>query len=264
MDHLTAPSLFVDVYQKLCLLLTEITNLAPSYRRMAESLNNGESKYTLKAADQLRKKLVSVQREITTLSDRIEQWGLQNDPAVTKEPHARELLVHRNIRVMAINLLHETLVDTPDIPSAEEYAELARKFKERSRREIQAQKERISAFTLKSSLSNAALGSFDTDSHKSTDVAGPTRRLKTSSSFSGLRTEDGWTPEQAGNPFNNPFLEDESELHPIQQQYLNIKNFLKQAAQAGRLEEVEILEKSLQDLDVEMKKMELDTPRGDT
>lgn len=38
MDLRTAHSVFVDVYQKLCTLLTQISNLAPSYRHMAESL----------------------------------------------------------------------------------------------------------------------------------------------------------------------------------------------------------------------------------
>jgi len=38
MDLRTAHSVFVDVYQKLCSLLTQIANLAPSYRNMAESL----------------------------------------------------------------------------------------------------------------------------------------------------------------------------------------------------------------------------------
>lgn len=38
MDLRTAHSVFVDVYQRLCSLLTQISNLAPSYRHMAESL----------------------------------------------------------------------------------------------------------------------------------------------------------------------------------------------------------------------------------
>lgn len=40
-----------------------------------------------------------------------------------------------------------------------------------------------------------------------------------------------------------------------------IFSFLEQAAQAGRLEEVKILEKNLLDLEAELKKLELPTPR---
>ena len=38
MDLRTSHSTFADVYQKLCHLLTQISNLAPSYMNMAESL----------------------------------------------------------------------------------------------------------------------------------------------------------------------------------------------------------------------------------
>ena len=67
MDLVATPSIFVDLYDKLCQLITQITNLTPSYRRMAHSLRNGESLYTVDSAVQLRKKLVSVQRAITDL-----------------------------------------------------------------------------------------------------------------------------------------------------------------------------------------------------
>lgn len=42
---------------------------------------------------------------------------------------------------------------------------------------------------------------------------------------------------------------------------INFFSYLQQAAQAGRLEEVNILEQSLIDLEAELKKLELPTPR---
>jgi hypothetical protein len=93
--------------------------------------------------------------------------------------------------------------------------------------------------------------------------------------------DSGWIPEQ--NPFQqqqrmNPFLEDElSEMHPIQQQYLITKRFLislkikyhkiplssylEQAAKAGRLDEVEMLERNLRELEIDLKQLDLETPR---
>lgn len=38
MDLRTFQSIFVEIYQKLCLMLSQISNLAPSYKNMAESL----------------------------------------------------------------------------------------------------------------------------------------------------------------------------------------------------------------------------------
>ncbi|KAH7721884.1 FYVE zinc finger family protein [Aphelenchoides avenae] len=266
-DTLSAPTLFVDVYDKMCQMLTEITNLTPSYRRMAESLGRGESKYTLKSAEQLRKKLISVQREITSLSERIEQWGLQNDPAVQRKPGTREILLHRNIRNLAISMLQEAVANIPDLPSDEEYADLVRTYKEKAKQELRALKERHESQRLTSSLSNAALSTLDSRERRSESPLSRTTkeraRLKTSASFSGLKTEEGWTPECSSNPCNNPFDDDQSQMHPVQQQYINVKSFLKQAAQAGRLEEVDILEKSLLDIEVEMKKLDLPTPRAE-
>ena len=70
------------------------------------------------------------------------------------------------------------------------------------------------------------------------------------------------------NPFQqqqklNPFLEDElGEMHPIQQQYLITKSYLEQAAKAGRLDEVEMLERNLQELEMDLKRQDLETPRA--
>jgi hypothetical protein len=66
-DLSTVSSVFIDLYTKLCSLITQINNLAPSFRYMASSLRNGESIYTLEAAIQLRKKILYLQSEITNL-----------------------------------------------------------------------------------------------------------------------------------------------------------------------------------------------------
>lgn len=80
MELRMANSVFVDVYQKLCSLLCHIAKLAPAYRNMTESLkyslfikfyrikfSNGETMYSLEAANDLRKKMIGIQREITAL-----------------------------------------------------------------------------------------------------------------------------------------------------------------------------------------------------
>ncbi|KIH59649.1 hypothetical protein ANCDUO_10109, partial [Ancylostoma duodenale] len=54
----------------------------------------------------------------------------------------------------------------------------------------------------------------------------------------------------------NPFMEEEDRLHPMFEQRDIIKGYLAQAATAGRLEEVEMLERNLKDLEGEMLKME--------
>ena len=69
-------------------------------------------------------------------------------------------------------------------------------------------------------------------------------------------------------------------MHPIAQQYIIIKgyaptfychffrfqsaffSYLKQAAEAGRQEEIVTLERNLKDLEAELKKLQIETPRA--
>ncbi|KAI1726598.1 FYVE zinc finger domain-containing protein [Ditylenchus destructor] len=267
MDLRTAHSVFVDVYQKLWTLLTQINNLAPSYRHMAESLSKGESNFTLDAATGLRNRLVSIQREITSLSERIEQWGLtDNDPLVTKRPNARETILQRNVKILAINSLHDAISTMSELPSSEQYEILKAEYKEQLVRRMEREKEQkaqASVPSLRSFPSNPMLSSFMRDKHSSSpeSFTDESRKLKPSTSLTVLKNEDGWV---SNSPIQrNPFAEDENEdLDAVQLQYLNVKSYLQQAAEAGRLEEVEILEKSLADLESEMKKMQLPTPRA--
>lgn len=66
-DLNSVSSVFIDLYAKLTTLITQINNLTPSYRRMAMSLQSGESLYTLESATQLKKKIVYIQSEIKNL-----------------------------------------------------------------------------------------------------------------------------------------------------------------------------------------------------
>lgn len=126
-------SIFKDLYEKLCQLLIEASNLAPSFKRMVTSLQNGESLYTLDAAVNLRKKLAAIQHEIQTLIERIEKWGLNDDP-MAERPTPREFILRANIRFNSLISLKESFQDLSEPPSLEEYKQLQIKHRERLRR----------------------------------------------------------------------------------------------------------------------------------
>ncbi|CAD5219274.1 unnamed protein product [Bursaphelenchus okinawaensis] len=259
MDLGAALPVFVDLYDKLCTLITQISNLAPSFRRMANSLSQGEGLYTLSSANQLRKKLISVQREIIDLSERLESWGMNNDPIAPIPPTPREMIVQKNIRYLAMNQLQDVMMDMPDLPSDEEYKVLHEQHKKRASEQSEMEKRQLRPSPSNPQLSRATVSEVNLD-HSSRP------HLKASVSFSGLRTEDSWTPDPMQHlGHKNPFFEDEeaADMHPVAQQYLIIKGYLKQAAQAGRLEEVEMLEKNLIDLEDELSNLNLATPRVD-
>lgn len=64
-------------------------------------------------------------------SERIEKWGLDNDPIAPRKPTPREMIVQRNIRILAINNLQNIITSMPEIPNEEEYARLHKLHKEK-------------------------------------------------------------------------------------------------------------------------------------
>uniref|UniRef100_A0A915CYU8 FYVE-type domain-containing protein n=1 Tax=Ditylenchus dipsaci TaxID=166011 RepID=A0A915CYU8_9BILA len=184
MDLRTGFSAFVDVYQELCTQLSQVKSLAPSYKRMAESINKGEMIYSASAANELEKKLSTIHHKITFLGEQIEQWGVSSGSSSPSKRNVRELVLQRNIKILALNSLNDAIAAMPEIS-------------------IQCNQ-------------SAKISEASADEH--------------------------------------------TELNVVQQQYLNIKSYLADAAHSGRLEEVEILEKSLAELGLELRNMDLPTP----
>lgn len=133
MDQLQTPSIFKDMYEKLCQLLKNASNLAPSYRRTVASLRNGESLYNLEDAINMRKKLAALQHEIQSLIERIDKWGLNDDP-MAKRPTAREYILRRNICSNCLISLRESFQDLAEPPTVDEYKILQVKYREKFQR----------------------------------------------------------------------------------------------------------------------------------
>ncbi|KAI6175567.1 Rabenosyn-5 [Aphelenchoides bicaudatus] len=282
-DLNTVSSVFVDLYAKLQSLLIQINNLAPSFCRMAWSLQSGESLYNLESAIQLRKKIVYIQSEIADLSERIEKWGLNNDPIAPRKPTPREMIVQKNIRILAITSIQELIANMPEIPSQEKYEQLHKQHKEKV-----ANREKARTFYMEDShrddsdpqrRSNPSINRLGRTESTSSDIMLNGNRnpntLRASASFSAFTNnisgdDDSWAPSTQVSTSKkvNPFLGDdeneatEEDLHPISQQYLILKNYLKQAVQAGRHDEIVSLEKSLIECEEELMKLGLGTPRA--
>lgn len=133
MDQMQMIYVFRDMYDRLRQLLEDASNVAPAYKRNVDSLRKGESFYTLEGALKLRKKLAALQQEIQSLIDRIEKWGLNDDPAA-KKPTAREFVLRANIRIASFLAIQQSIVGLGDIPTPEEYKKLQEAHRERIKR----------------------------------------------------------------------------------------------------------------------------------
>uniref|UniRef100_A0A1I7YS96 FYVE-type domain-containing protein n=1 Tax=Steinernema glaseri TaxID=37863 RepID=A0A1I7YS96_9BILA len=243
MDQATSPPIIVQFYDQLCAMINQVHKLESSYVRMAESLNAGESMYTLENAVELGGKVKSLQSQIDVLSTKIDEFGTKNP---NKPPSPSELKLQRFVRLNALHVLSDSPVHRVKIPTPEEFE----KLKQRLRKKTQEQVE--NARTIRNIASSSSL-----ERHRSADGSRP---IRANTSFSGhAQTEAGWAPETRID--RNPFTEDESEpLHPVQLQFRIVQMYLKQAAEAGRMSEVESLEQNLQVIGEELKHLKLPLP----
>ncbi|RCN53502.1 FYVE zinc finger [Ancylostoma caninum] len=236
------PPALAEQYETLDRMIAEASAMVPSYSRMADSINNGETMYTLAAAEQLRCRLIQKQRDIDCLSQSIVAEA-ENERCGVKEAQLR-----KNIRFACLQTLQGMVSSMVSLPTEQQYEKLVETHKKEVARQIeesrmQATNENVG---VRACSSLPSVVSRD----RPPMSASPDRKRK--------QTEDGWTPQQTKT--YNPFMEEEDRLHPMFEQRDIIKGYLAEAATAGRLEEVEMLERNLKDLEGEMLKMGLISP----
>ncbi|KAK6057587.1 FYVE zinc finger [Cooperia oncophora] len=245
------PPALAEQYETLDRMIAEASAMVPSYTRMSDSIKyvlgylfgaNGETMYTLAAAEQLRSRLLQKQRDIDNLSQSIVA-ETENENCGVKEAQLR-----KNIRFACVQTLQNIMSSMVSLPTAQQYEKLVENHKKEVARQIEESRMRAVNETVgirpSSSLPSVALK----DRPPLNAVRERPRK----------QTDDGWTPQQTKS--YNPFMEEEDRLHPMFEQRDIIKGYLTQAATAGRLEEVEMLERNLRDLEGEMLKMGLISP----
>uniref|UniRef100_A0AAF5PH71 FYVE-type domain-containing protein n=1 Tax=Wuchereria bancrofti TaxID=6293 RepID=A0AAF5PH71_WUCBA len=257
MEMLTSPPMLVVLYERLCSLFHDAEKLASSYARISESLSRGETMYTLESAIQLRNRLIQLQREIDSVSSRVEKHYVTGGNT-SGRCTSREQVIRKNIRDFALQILQQLVTQMNLHPTEDRYNELLEKRRADIRHRIDMERKR-NAIILKPSTSNPGFGSHLSE----TEVVQQNLKsyLKESVSFSGIVSgcEDyGWTPSRM-LLHTNPFIEEEEKADPLEEQIFIIKGYLKQAVEDSRLEEVEILERNLCDLEHEIEKLNKNT-----
>ncbi|VDO11132.1 unnamed protein product [Brugia timori] len=258
MEMLTSPPMLVILYERLCSLFRDAEKLASSYARISESLSRGETMYTLESAIQLRNRLIKLQREIDSVSFRVEKHYIteENTSGLCA---SREKVIRKNIRDFALQILQQLVTQMNLHPTEDRYNELLEKRRADIRHRIDMERKR-NTIILKPSTSNPGFGSHLSET-KEMVRQNVKSYLKESISFSGIVSgcEDcGWTPSRMFL-HTNPFVEEEEKANPLEEQIFIIKGYLKQAVEDSRLEEVEILERNLCDLEHEIEKLNKNT-----
>uniref|UniRef100_A0A8R1DYE5 FYVE-type domain-containing protein n=1 Tax=Caenorhabditis japonica TaxID=281687 RepID=A0A8R1DYE5_CAEJA len=236
------PPPFVQQYEKMQKMIEEVKSLTPTYVRVVASLENGESVYTYKHGEQLRARCLEVQKEIDVLSKIIAE-GANEKPNAFKEQQLR-----KNIRLSALNALQGMIGQMESLPTADECAQRAVRRKEKRIKDFA----RVNRTVMKMSNSMPQLLE-----HRHLNSTGSISSMGASGATPSL--DDGWTAEENDIVFEASTIEDDTIQtdHPLYEQRDQLRKFLFQAASTGKLDEMDILERNLKEIEVEMMRIGL-------
>uniref|UniRef100_A0ABM5FJK7 Rabenosyn-5 isoform X1 n=2 Tax=Pogona vitticeps TaxID=103695 RepID=A0ABM5FJK7_9SAUR len=228
----------VKLYEKLRLYMEKVDQKAPEYIKMAESLNAGETTYSLDHANSLRMEVQKMYELIDALSKKILTLGLNEET----QPHPRTLQLQRMIRYSATLFVQEKLLGLMSLPTQDQYEELKERRKQELDRKLQM--ERQATLETQRRLDDKSMDYVSRSLAASNgEVSWPKR--------AAVKKTEGWLPTAS--------ISRQQELaDPLLQQIDNITSFIEQAKEANRLDEVQMLQENLRQLQDEYDQQQTD------
>ncbi|XP_032827434.2 rabenosyn-5 [Petromyzon marinus] len=229
MDEQHHQPAIVALYEKLHQSTVKVEQLAPEYGRMADSLNAGETTYTLDQGNAMRMELMKLYELVDVISKKILNLGVKDDPP----PHAKALKLQKMIRYSVSLFVQEKLLGLQSLPTADRYEEL----KEGRRREAESRVMQERQTSLDSQQQQ----------QRQQQQQQPRRQRPAVDSATGWLPESG-VPASGMEGHGGPIGELDD---PLLQQIANIRSYVRQAVAAGRVDEARTLRENLQQLQQE-------------
>ncbi|KAH8412135.1 hypothetical protein KR009_000015 [Drosophila setifemur] len=221
----TCRPLLVQVYEQIRQLQKDVTPDLDMYLKIINSLNEGDTIFTLADAGALRGKIGQVAEAMDVRSKRI--------LTIFCEPGSREEALKKAIRLGCIQTIKERMLSLPPLPEESHI----RQMQERRRMETQQRiltEQRI------------AMEAYERNNSTLNQSAGPAPGPESGSFAHGtdLQSLNNWSAPQAASKLS---LDD-----PLIEQINIIKGYIKQARQDMNFEVVETLELNLRELQREV------------
>lgn len=169
-------------------------------------------------------------------SRKISQLGTQEE----RPPQAKQLQLQNSIRSSVTTFLRQTMLGLPTLPTPEELEKLQKQRRIEIEKRIQYEKQlaleeqkRLSSSPQRQQI---RLNNTYSESNRGEDVV--------------VSPEDGWNPDFVSNRRR----EDESSgdsMDPMLQQINIIRNYIRQARDAHKYDELHMLEENLKELEIE-------------
>ncbi|XP_071507987.1 rabenosyn-5-like [Diadema antillarum] len=262
-ERITKP-VIVQLYEKLIEIKAQIMKQLPVYERMAESLLAGEEQYSYERAERERTVLLKYFDALDMLSKKIFTLGSGSDK--TLSPSQQKL--RRNVRSEAVRFLQDHMLGLQPLPPEEEIirlqekrrAAIARRLEEERRARAQQMQAEAKALERASQKAQAESKHLESPKkgHERKSSWGLLNKIKEQAQevgagmMGGLGSSEvrsqpvapsGWKPSAVSQESVQALSDD-----PLIQQMNIISSYLNQAQEAGRWDEVTMLEANLKDL----------------
>lgn len=223
----------VLLYEKLKSCIDNTEELMKNFMPMVESLSNGESTHSLREAQMYRVKIMKLYDVIDGLSKKILVLGSNSDPPLTP----KQAQLQKAIRAYASNFMQENVIGLQSLPSEEQY----QKLQEARKLEIQRRIAKERQATMEAQERERRKHEQKENMHKGAEsVPRQTEERKRS----GSQKLSGWIPQESSVNFSD-------RDDPMVQQMNIIRGYIKQARQAQKFDEVNMLEQNLKELQQE-------------
>ncbi len=212
----------------------------------------GETNYNLKDAQELRIKLTKLAESVDSIrsvlktskviffilnhlfinSRKIASLGTQDDPP----PHPKQLQLQNTIRLSITQFLRQIMLGLPTLPTAEEL----KKLQDQRRIEIQKRIQQEKQIALDEQIRYNSSPQRRTANYNN-------NYSETNNESAVVSPDAGWGPEfMLKKADNSDQIED-----PMLQQINIIRNYIKQAREAHKYDEMHMLEENLKELEIE-------------
>ncbi|KAH8298229.1 hypothetical protein KR018_011409 [Drosophila ironensis] len=219
----TCRPLLVQVYEQIRQLQKEVTPDLDTYLKIINSLNEGDTIFTLADASALRGKIGQVAEAMDVRSKRI--------LAIFCEPGSREEALKKAIRLGCIQAIKDRMLSLPPLPEEAHIEQM------QERRRMETQQRILTEQRL-------AMEAFERNNQASQPAEPSQPESGSFAQGTDLQSLNNWSAPQAASKLS---LDD-----PLIEQINIIKGYIKQARQDMNFEVVETLELNLRELQREV------------
>ncbi|XP_050730072.1 rabenosyn-5-like isoform X1 [Eriocheir sinensis] len=235
-------------YEKLIEYRQQLEKLLPQFIQMADSLRCGETTYSLRDAEECRIKLLKKGDSLNSMANRIKNLGANSDSQ--EPPGPRQELLLRRIHSTTSLFLKEHILTLPKLPTQEELKQLQERRRREAEARLTAEKEaerQAEARAAKILRRRDKDSPHSTPSHTHYLSSVPTLRKEYTEEQ--IVVDTGWGADSSAH--NVTETDD-----PLIQQMNIIRNYIKQAKEASRYDNIPLLEANLRELQEEYKKQQ--------